>query len=742
MAAATYTTDLVALATADEASGWVELSGTDGSGFAYDAQGSPAHIDTSAPYIQGSYAVTQITSVSGAMASLAYESFNVFGVFLTNTSGVFIWQNYSAPFAMGTYAQGGQRIAIGSSVNDFSVYNVGGSDKDNNPYGGFVNHVVTPFGITADETAGTPTSTKKFFGSATYVVNGGSTGVHQCDVIRHGRGKTIVLGGDGTFGHANIESLATENDLQANRWGLMQKLHAGYLFKGLLSLGSSSAPVSFIDSDRIILIQWTPKVYEAFNAINVSNSGSTVSLTRFQFITLDPATTASRGNWLAVHDATVTLDDCQFSDMFEFQFHLSTTVTLGVFNRCNNIIQRGATLTNCLFNSFDGVSSVVTDNSTLITGCTFTGDGSNHAMEATTPGDYDWNNTAIGYASANGSTGNEIYYNNSGGHINITRQGGTALTSVRNGAGATTTVKEANPANVPLGNAAGFGIMCQLGITGTGTAQGHVGSMTAITPVTIVVASPSVIYGAGAAETVAAKADYLLAITDINSRVGVNIGPAAYQIGGQTLTRGVYDVTGAITTTSALTLDGENDPNAVFIIRGGAAMSMAASIEIILINGAQAKNVFWRIVGAVSLGAGAHLEGTVLGLSTFGFGAAAEVKGRVLCGGAGSTVAMAASDIESPDPGITLTLEANVSLVGAEIRIYDLDETLPDLGTELGGVESVTTATYDFVGGAGSQGNVVWIQIQLTGYEEFGQQITMPEVNGSIFPVLQVDNNN
>jgi hypothetical protein len=738
MAASTYTTDLTTIATADAASGWVELTGTDGASYVYNAQGSPAYIDASAPYIQGSFAVTQDTTVSNAMGSLAFSSG---GVTIPTDGAFFVWQNYSSPFAMGTYAQGGQRIAVGSGLSDFKVWEVGGSDKDNNPYGGFVNHVVNPT-VTVDETAGTPTSTLDYVGSVTYVVNGSAAGqTHQCDAIRYGRGSAIVEFGDGTFGHSNIDSLATTNDLQANRWGLMQKLHAVYLYKGHLQLGSATNPVSFIDTDRIILGQWTPKVTEAFNTIEVRNAGSTVNLTRFRIITLDPTTTASRGNWLTTDNATVTLNDCQFFDRGTFIFKSNTTATICAFNRCKQITQGGATLTNCLFNRSDSTASILTNNSTLITGCTFTSDGSNHALEATTAGDFEWNNTAVGYATSNGSTGNEIYYNNSGGHINITRIGGTALTSVRNGTGATTIVKEGNPDTVLLGNAAGFGIMCYTTVTGTGNVQGHAGSVTATVAPAIAMVSPSIKYAAAAAETIAALADYVTAVDDVNSRVGTVIGPAALEIGGSTYTRGVYDISGATTTTTNVTFDGENDPNAVFIFRCGAAFSMAASIDMILINGAQAKNMFWLVTGAGSLGAGAHMEGTVLGISTFGFGAGATMKGRVLCGGAGSTVALATTDIESPDPGITLTLDANVSLVGAEIRVYDLDDTLPDFGTELAGIESGLTANYDFVGGAGSQGNVVWLQIMLPGYEEYGQQITMPQVNGSFFPVLILDTN-
>jgi hypothetical protein len=82
---------------------------------------------------------------------------------------------------------------------------------------------------------------------------------------------------------------------------------------------------------------------------------------------------------------------------------------------------------------------------------------------------------------------------------------------------------------------------------------------------------------------------------------------------------------------------------------------------------------------------------------------------------------------------IALTISANVSLVGAEVRIYDLDTTPPDYGTELAGTESHGSATYVY---SGTSGNVIVIQIMLAGYEEFVQQTTMPTVNGTLPIVL------
>jgi hypothetical protein len=88
---------------------------------------------------------------------------------------------------------------------------------------------------------------------------------------------------------------------------------------------------------------------------------------------------------------------------------------------------------------------------------------------------------------------------------------------------------------------------------------------------------------------------------------------------------------------------------------------------------------------------------------------------------------------------VTLTIKSQVSLVGAEIRVYDLDNvSAGSLGTELQGVESCTTDTYAF---GRSAENVVWMQIMLDGYVEFGQQVTMPSSNSDYVALLSADIN-
>ena len=90
-------------------------------------------------------------------------------------------------------------------------------------------------------------------------------------------------------------------------------------------------------------------------------------------------------------------------------------------------------------------------------------------------------------------------------------------------------------------------------------------------------------------------------------------------------------------------------------------------------------------------------------------------------------------------PQSTMTVSANVSLVGAEVRVYDLDASGNYFGTELAGVESNTGATFEYVGG--SVGNTLAVQIMLDGYEEIVQQHTIGNTTETLNINLMPDNN-
>lgn len=93
---------------------------------------------------------------------------------------------------------------------------------------------------------------------------------------------------------------------------------------------------------------------------------------------------------------------------------------------------------------YTGTSGAVLISSTSVTSnwsnLTFTSVGTGHAIEITSTGTYSITNfTFNGYASTDGTTGNEAVYNNSGGAVTLNVSGGSGIT-VRNGTGASTTV--------------------------------------------------------------------------------------------------------------------------------------------------------------------------------------------------------------------------------------------------------------------------------------------------------------
>jgi hypothetical protein len=443
MTAPSYTTDLTDIATGDETADWEEFTGN-----SYDGQGPPAYGDNEYPYIQGSYAVTQDTTKSTKIGSLGYPTGT-----LTWYSGYafFVWQNYSSPFAMGTYAQGGMRVVAGSGLGDFYAWYVGGSDKPPMPYGGWQCHVVEPTwtpSTLADDTAGTPDGYNwAYVGAAVYVLSGPSKGEpHQVDAIRYGRGRSIFEYGDLSNGYCTIPGFAAVNDLQANRWGLIQAVSGGYLFKGEMYLGNATNPVDFRDSDRIIFIQWTPKVTATWNLISVNNASSYVSMTGFQFIVVD-TTTGSRGSFYVYDSAEVYLDSCTFNDMYVFGFSANTDVIDCTFRRCNSITQGSATFDGCLIARLVNSGGMSVDDIGLISNCEFISDGTGHAMtlsSAHAGNEYTFSgNTFTGYASVSGSTGNEAIYNNSGGLVTINITDGGDTPSIRNGTNAQTILNNA-----------------------------------------------------------------------------------------------------------------------------------------------------------------------------------------------------------------------------------------------------------------------------------------------------------
>lgn len=106
-------------------------------------------------------------------------------------------------------------------------------------------------------------------------------------------------------------------------------------------------------------------------------------------------------------------------------------------------------------------------------------------------------------------------------------------------------------------------------------------------------------------------ADVLIAYNQLNGTIPTgNLAPLLGN--GVTLTAGVYAVSGAATLGGTLTLDGLNNPNAVFIFQIQGSLSAGAGTRVMLTNGALACNVFWKVEGLVSVASGSVMRGTII----------------------------------------------------------------------------------------------------------------------------------
>jgi hypothetical protein len=102
----------------------------------------------------------------------------------------------------------------------------------------------------------------------------------------------------------------------------------------------------------------------------------------------------------------------------------------------------------------------------------------------------------------------------------------------------------------------------------------------------------------------------------------------AGEIGGKTLAPGLYKWATGVSITTDVTLSG--GPDAVWIFQVAGTLKQANATRVTLAGGALAKNIFWQVAGAVTLGTTAHFEGVVLAKTMIAVNTGATVNGRLL----------------------------------------------------------------------------------------------------------------
>jgi hypothetical protein len=101
-------------------------------------------------------------------------------------------------------------------------------------------------------------------------------------------------------------------------------------------------------------------------------------------------------------------------------------------------------------------------------------------------------------------------------------------------------------------------------------------------------------------------------------------------LGGTTLVSGVYKSTSSIGLTGTVTLNGQGNPDSVFIFQAGSTLTTASGSVVALENGAQACNVFWQVGSSATLGTTTQFNGSILASTSITLTTNATVTGRVL----------------------------------------------------------------------------------------------------------------
>ena len=189
-----------------------------------------------------------------------------------------------------------------------------------------------------------------------------------------------------------------------------------------------------------------------------------------------------------------------------------------------------------------------------------------------------------------------------------------------------------------LGTAQSFAVLGATSVSNTGTsvitgdlgiAPGLASSVMGFPPG--IVTGGAVLAGAVIPDPTAAQAqlDAGVAFTALDQPCNTTF-TAPTDLGGLTLTPGVYCFGSTAALTGTLTLNGGGNPNAVWIFKVGSALTTATDSVVQLINGAQNCNVFWRVVSSAVLQTRTTFVGTLIANTSVTLVTNASISGRAV----------------------------------------------------------------------------------------------------------------
>jgi hypothetical protein len=181
-----------------------------------------------------------------------------------------------------------------------------------------------------------------------------------------------------------------------------------------------------------------------------------------------------------------------------------------------------------------------------------------------------------------------------------------------------------------LGSAQSFAVLAGSTVTNTGATT--IGGNLGVDPGLAVTGfPPGIVAGgtihAGDAVALQAQSDVTNAYNDL-AGMAFNSDLSGQDLGGLTLTSGVYQFSSSAQLTGTLTLDAQNNPDALFVFQIGSTLTTASASFVQVINGGANNGVFWQVGSSATLGTSTVFAGNILALTSITMTTGAEI----LCG--------------------------------------------------------------------------------------------------------------
>jgi Ice-binding-like len=219
-----------------------------------------------------------------------------------------------------------------------------------------------------------------------------------------------------------------------------------------------------------------------------------------------------------------------------------------------------------------------------------------------------------------------------------------------------------------LGTAATYAVLGETAVTNTSVSTALTGDLGINTALGLTGFPPGTFTGtenyanAASAQAIADASTAAVYYAGLPGYVDIS----AVDLGSHTLTPGHYSYSSSATWTAGpLTFDGQGNPNAQWVIKTGTTLVTPSAASVVLINGANASNIYWVIGSAATLGSSSTLAGTILAGTAISFGTTANLDGRALAYGTAVTFA-GASLVTVPTPPAPLPTAQQFAIGGTD----------------------------------------------------------------------------